>query len=39
MANVESGMGHVMRGFYLLAVAVASVGWLWFLVWVAARLV
>jgi hypothetical protein len=39
-ANVESSMRHVlMRAVYLAAIAVATIGWLWFLVWAATQLV
>jgi hypothetical protein len=33
-------MGHeLMRAIYLAAIAVATIGWLWFLVWMAKQLV
>jgi hypothetical protein len=40
MTNVESSMGHMlMRALYLLAIVVATAGWLWLLVWVVEKLV
>ena len=41
MMKVETAsVGHVlMRALYILAIVVATVGWLWLLVWLAAQLV
>ena len=40
MTNVESSMGHMlMRALFLAAIAAATIGWLWLLVWLAALLV
>jgi hypothetical protein len=40
MTNVESSMGHMlMCAIYLLAIVTATAGWLWFLVWMAEKLV